>query len=114
MTSMTEHDPIHVYISADPGDPREGRDLPAALIAHPGPRLHPDDCEEVDGLPVTSPSRTLIDLAEVMDAEELRAAFVFFRDRGLLDPQALTAARGRVEWRPTLALFDEVRGGFGV
>ncbi len=27
---------------------------------------------------------------------------------GLLDPEALRAARGRVEWRPSLTMLDEV------
>ena len=38
----------------------------------------------------------LIDLAEVMTADELRATFARAREIGLLDPEALRAARGRV------------------
>lgn len=57
---------------------------------------------------VTSVSRTLIDLAEVLDEEELRECFVNARGRGLLDPEALRASRGRVEWRPSLALVDRM------
>jgi hypothetical protein len=78
------------------------------VVIHRGPPLHPDDVTTVDGIPVTSPSRTLIDLAEVMTADELRACFARAREIGLLDPEALRAARARVEWRPSLAMLDEV------
>jgi hypothetical protein len=61
---------------------------------------------------VTTPSRTLIDLAEVMDADELRACFARARKIGLLDPDALRASRARVEWRPSLKVLDEVIAEF--
>ena len=60
------------------------------------------------GIPLTSVSRTLIDLAEVMGADELRGCFERAREQGLLDLEELAAARGRVEWRPSLAMLDEV------
>lgn len=76
---------------------------------HRGPPLHPDDVTiGPGGIPVTSPSRTLIDLAEVMDADELRGCFERARELGLLDLDALAEARARVEWRPSLAMLDEV------
>ena len=100
-------EPIHVYVPGSEDDPRTDTSLPGVVI-HRGPPLHPDDLTVVDGLPVTSPSRTLIDLAETLDAGELRAAFARARENGLLDPEALRAARARVEWRPTLAMLDEV------
>jgi hypothetical protein len=58
--------------------------VPENVVAHYGPPLHPDDLQLVDGVPVTSVARTLIDLAEVMDADELRGCFRAARDRGLL------------------------------
>jgi hypothetical protein len=79
---------------------------------HRVPPRHPDDLTTLHGIPVTSPSRTLIDLAEAMSAEELRAAFAGARAIGLLDPQALRAARARVEWRPSLEMLDEVIEAF--
>jgi hypothetical protein len=75
---------------------------------HRSPSLHADDVTTRHGIPVTSPSRTLIDLAEVLTADELRAAFARARELGLLDPAALRASRSRVEWRPSLAMLDEV------
>ncbi len=66
----------------------------------------------VDGIPVTAVSRTLIDLAEAMDREELRATFLRAREMGLLDMGAVHASRARVEWRPSLVMLDEVIAEF--
>jgi hypothetical protein len=99
--------PIDLYVPGSARDARTDSVIPGVAIRR-GPQLHPDDVTTVDGIPVTSPSRTLIDLAEVMSADELRATFARAREVGLLDPVALRAARGRVEWRPSLAMLDEV------
>ena len=53
------------------------------VVIHRGPPLHPDDVTTHMGIPVTSPSRTLIDCAEFMTAGELRAAFARARELGL-------------------------------
>jgi hypothetical protein len=47
-----------------------------------------------------------------MAADELRACFARAREIGLLDPEALRAARARVEWRPSLEMLDEVMAEF--
>jgi hypothetical protein len=93
--------------------PTDGVDhrIPGFVI-HRGPPLHADDVTTVDGIPVTSPSRTLIDLAEVMTADELRACLARAREIGLPDSGALRAPRARVEWRPSLAMLDEVIAEF--
>jgi len=100
-------EPIHVCVPGSADDPRLDTSIPGVVI-HRGPPLHPDDVTVHNGIPVTSPSRTLIDLAEVMTAVELRAVFARAREIGLLDREALLAARARVEWRPSLAMLDEV------
>jgi hypothetical protein len=92
-------------------DPRTAQSIPGVTIHH-APSLHPDDVTVHNGIPVTSPSRTLIDLAECMTIDELRAAFARARELGLLDPEALHAARARVEWRPSLVILDEVIAEF--
>jgi hypothetical protein len=102
-----DHEPIHVYVPGSVDDPRDTPSIPGVVI-HRGPPLHPDDVTTHLGMPVTSPSRTLIHLAEVVTAAELRAAFARAQEIGLLDPEALRAARARVEWRPSLAMLDEV------
>jgi hypothetical protein len=109
-----DHDlePIHLYIAGAGDDPRQHRDLPDGVVGHRGPPLHPDDVAIVNGVPVTSVARTLIDLAEILDAEELRGCFAAARDRGVLDLDQLAAARARVEWRPSLAMLDAIIAEF--
>jgi aminoglycoside phosphotransferase (APT) family kinase protein len=57
---------------------------------------------------VTTPARTLVDLAEVMSRAELRATFRAARGRGLLDIAAVRASAARVEGRPSLAMLREI------
>jgi hypothetical protein len=102
-----DHEPIHVSVHGSADDPRLVTAIPGVVV-HREPPLHPDDVVVHNGIPVTSPSRTLIDCAEFMTVAELRAAFARAQAIGLLDPEALRAARGRVEWRPSLAMLDEV------
>ena len=104
--------PVSVYIPGCPDDPRDRFEPPPGVVARRGPPLHPDDRSVVDGIPVTSPSRTLIDLAETMDVDELRACFVRAGVLGLLDIDALRAARDRVEWRPSLPVVDALIAEF--
>jgi hypothetical protein len=104
-----DHDPIHVFVAGSGDDPRTASSSAGpGVVVHRGPPLHPDDLTVHNGIPVTSPSRTLIDCAEVMTVDELRELFARFQEIGLLDPEALRAARARVEWRPSLAMLDEV------
>lgn len=101
-------EPIQVYVQADSGDPRCAEPGPAGVVVRRGPPLHPDDLDVVDGMPVTSVSRTLIDMAEVAEEDELRGCFERARELGLLDPAALRASRARVDWRPSLELLDRL------
>ena len=87
-------EPIHASIGGSAEDPRTADSIPGVVI-HPGPPLHPDDVTTLNGIPVASPSRTLIDCAEFMTAPELREAFARAQETGLLDAEALRAARAR-------------------
>jgi hypothetical protein len=106
-----DQEPVHVTVPGCADDPRAAASIPGVVI-HRAPPLHPDDVTTLNGIPVTSPSRTLIDCAEFMTVTELRAAFARAQEIGLLDPEALRAARARVEWRPSLAMLDEVIQAF--
>ena len=99
--------PIDVYVPASGDDPRNAASTPGVRIRR-GPPLHPDDLTVHKGIPVTSPSRTLIDCAEEATIDELRAMFARAKLLGLLDPEAMRAARARVEWRPSLPMLDRV------
>jgi hypothetical protein len=88
--------PIDITIPGSPDDPRT-QTAPDGVVIHRVPYLHPDDVTTLHGIPVTTPARTLIDLAEVLDQDELRATFETARRRGLLDMGAVRASRARVE-----------------
>jgi hypothetical protein len=104
---MNEHEPIHITIQGCPDDPRFA-DPPPGVVVHFTPPLHPDDLTVVDGIPCTSLARTLVDLAEEADIDELRGLFEQARRKGILDIDAVRASAGRVEWRPSLAMLHEV------
>lgn len=109
---MHDPQPIHVTIVGSRDDPRAPLRTPDGMVVHHAPDLHPDDVCLVDGILATSPSRTLIDLAEIVEPDELREHFRRARELGLLDYEQLAAARDRVEWRQSLQLFDEVMDEF--
>jgi hypothetical protein len=106
------NDPIHITVQGDADDPRSQIEAPAGIIIHRSPPLHPDDIDEVDGIAVTSLARTLIDLAEISDQDELRSYFAQARAEGRLDIDAVRASAGRVEWRPSLPMLYAVIGEF--
>src|SRR4051794_19039414 len=106
------HNEIDVTIFGSPDDPRLC-DPPPGVRVHYSPNPpHPEDVSVVNGIPVTSVARTLVDLAEVMDREELRDTFQRAREKGLLDIEAVGRSRARVEWRPSLVMLDEVIAEF--
>jgi hypothetical protein len=107
-----DYEPIHVAIPGSPEDPRV-QTSPDGIVVHRVPVLHPDDVVEMpNGLRVTSPARTLIDLAEVMEQDELREAFEGALKLGLLDMAEIRASRERVEWRQSLEMLDKVIAEF--
>lgn len=75
-----------------------------------GGALHPDDRAELDGIPVTSVARTLLDLADVVSAEELRRAYEAAERHELLNMRAvhelITRSNGRRGLPALLALLD--------
>lgn len=112
---MTRHDPeaIDVTIPGSPDDPRLEAPGPEGIRIHRVPFLHPEDVVTLpSGLRVTSVERTLIDLAEDLTRSELREAVATARRRGLVDIDALRRCRARIEWRPSLAMFDSVIAEF--
>ena len=106
------NEPLHITIQGDTDDPRFQMEAPPGIIIHRSPPLHPDDLDEIDGIPVTSLARTLVDLAETSDMNELRAYFTQARAQGRLDIDAVRASAGRVEWRPSLPMLYEVIAEF--
>jgi hypothetical protein len=101
-------EPIHVVVPGSPDDPRSRRPDPPGVVIHYSPPLHPDDLDVVRGIPVTSVSRTLVDLAEVMTKAELYEVFANAQAKGMLDLDAVRASAARAEWRPSLPMLYEV------
>jgi hypothetical protein len=106
------NNPIHITIQGDADDPRSHMAARPGIIIHRSPPLHPDDLDEIDGMPVTSLARTLVDLAEISEEEELRSYFAQARAQGRLDIAAVRASADRVEWRPSLPILYRVIAEF--
>ena len=101
-------EPIHITVPGSPDDPRNAAPPPPGVVIHYVPDLHPDDVEIVKGIPCTSVARTLIDCAESSTRDEMREMFARARELGILDMEKLHATRARTEWRPSIAMIDEL------
>jgi len=73
---------------------------PAGVVAHRG-RLTAADRTARNGIPVTSPARTLADLAQILSEEDLERVVREAQFRRLFHPHAIREALGR---RPSSAL----------
>jgi REase_MTES_1575 len=74
---------------------RRTRHNRAGIALHRPRRLHPEDCAVEDGIPVTSISRTLLDLAEVVQRRQLRRALEESDRLGRFDLRAVERLIGR-------------------
>lgn len=106
--------PIDVTL---PGSHRAGEPAaqgqPRARV-HKVRRLEPDDRTTIDGIPVTSLHRTLLDFAEVARFQTLRHALDEAARRDLLDGRGLESlyarSRGRRGLKPLKAAVAKLRG----
>jgi hypothetical protein len=83
---------------------RGGRGGPG-IDVHRVRALHPDDRTVHDGIPVTTVARTLLDLAEVLRANEVERAFDEAERLRLLDMRALAAVCERATGRHGLRVL---------
>jgi very-short-patch-repair endonuclease len=74
------------------------------IIVHRGQR----EITRRHGIPVTSPTCTLVDLAATLDAEPLEAAINEADKLGLIDPETLRARLETLDRRPGLARLRQV------
>jgi len=99
-----------VHVTA-PGRTRHCR---RGIIVHNVRRLHPEDRTVIDGIPVTSVHRALLDFAEVARPQELRWAFEAYDRLDLLDMRKIEAmlvgSNGRRGVKPLRALTAAYRG----
>jgi hypothetical protein len=95
---------VHVTV---PGGSRRRR---AALVVHRTEAWHPDDRGEIDGIPVTSLPRTLLDVAELASRTQLQRAYEAAARRELVDVSAierlLDRSNGRRGVGPLRALLE--------
>ena len=75
--------------------PAAGRTAPQRVLLHRTRRFHPDDRTIIDGIPITSLARTLVDLAAVVDRRRFERAFEEAERIGKLDVRALSEALDR-------------------
>jgi len=82
------------------------------LLFHARPSLREEDILRRDDIPVTSPTRTLLDLATELDAIPLERAVNDADKRGLVDPETLrehlTLYNGQPGVRPLRLLLDKL------
>lgn len=88
--------PVHVTVA---GRRREDRD---GIRVHGG-RLDARDVTRHQGIPLTAPARTLIDVAEQASPRELERAYAEAQARRLVTPATLRAALARAGRRPGAA-----------
>lgn len=105
---MDHDDLIHITVPGSPDDPRDPREWPEGVVVHYVPELHPDDVTTFGGIRVTTPARTIVDLAEELPRDELRDLVLGTLAMGLCDVDDIRASAGRVEWRPSLPLLHLV------
>lgn len=99
-----------VHVTAPGGKKRSRPGIHAHSVRH----LDPADRTVVDGIPVTSVHRTLLDYAETARPQELRWAFEAYDRMDLLDIRKLDAVMsrnpGRRGTKPLRKLIAEYRG----
>jgi very-short-patch-repair endonuclease/predicted transcriptional regulator of viral defense system len=79
--------------------PHRGRRGPAGIDLHRVRRLAPEDVTVVDGIPVTTLARTLVDLAEVVDEQGLARAVHEAEVLRIIDVRAVRLAIARANGR---------------
>ena len=90
-----------------------GRGQPGIRV-HSARTLHPADCAVVDGVPVTTLARALLDYAEVARFQQLRLVLEEAIRREVLDgrtlDETLARGRGRHGLKPLRAALAAIRG----
>lgn len=79
--------PVHVTVSSGNGSRSR-----SGIVVHDRRELPDDQVVVVAGCRVTSVARTLVDLGDVVDAQELRRAFVRAEQRRVIDMRAVDVA----------------------
>lgn len=92
------HGSIHISVALDVVRCRPGVELHRRALA-------PDEVTRRGSLSVTSPTRTLVDLALVLSRDRLERAIGEADKRDLVDPESLRAALDRLTGRPGVGVL---------
>jgi hypothetical protein len=79
----------------------------ARIVVHRRTVLSPSEVTRHDGIPVTSPIVTLIDIAAQLEREQLEAAINEADKRSLTDPDELRSALDELTSRPGIGKLRE-------
>lgn len=85
---------------------RGRRHVRAGMEVHLAKQIHSDDATEREGIPVTTPARTLFDLAELLRPRQLERVFDQAEQLQIFDLRALERVRNRCNGRHALASLD--------
>jgi predicted transcriptional regulator of viral defense system len=89
---------------------RPGRVRRKGIRVHRSGRLTPEEVTQIDGIPVTTVARTLLDLADVLDHRALRRAVTEAEYRNVFDLTALDAVVESNPGRRTKKLMHAAMG----
>ena len=78
------------------------------IAVHRCRSLGPSDIKRIQGIPVTSPSRTLLDFAEVADYRDLERAWSEAQARNLISPQKIRNLLDRLPGRRGVPRLTEL------
>jgi very-short-patch-repair endonuclease len=81
---------------------------PKGIVVHRRRRRGPWELTVHDGIPVTSPACTLVDLATRLSRRQLEAAINEADKRALIDPESLRSALEHLARRPGVAALREL------
>jgi very-short-patch-repair endonuclease/predicted transcriptional regulator of viral defense system len=95
---------VFVHVSVQCGQRRIGPDVRAHRIE----RLEPDERTVLHGLPITTPARTILDLARTADAAELEQAIAMAEREGLATREEFGRLMDRYPRRPGTAAVREL------
>lgn len=97
--------PRQVEVTVPAGSGRERRE---GLLLHRSTTLSDDETTRRDGIPVTTPARTILDLATVLDRRPLERAVDQAERLGLCRPRQLEAIAARHKGRAGAGALEEL------
>jgi predicted transcriptional regulator of viral defense system/very-short-patch-repair endonuclease len=99
MLSTGARRPVHVSV---PGTGRSGR---PGIVFHRVAPLASDECTDVDGIRITAPGRTIVDVAGMLGSREVELALAAAEREGLIGGAELACLPDRYPRRPGMAML---------